>query len=201
MVNVMLERKRKRNSFKLYQRKLLGAFLLLFFAPTALAASQNLSKPITIVYGSDCVPFHFQNSEKEPDGIIIDKWKLFSKTTVIDITFIPAAWEDTLKMVKNGGADVHAGLFFSKQRDAYLDYGPQLLTSQTHIFWDKRLPAPADLNSFKPFSVGVIKENFAQTWLATHMPGLHLIASNNNDEGKYEIAKSHHCWLKADFPQ
>jgi len=97
MVNVMFERKGKRGSSILCQWGLFWASLFLLFAPTVLLASHDASKAITIVYSIDCVPFHFQNNEKEPDGIIIDKWKLFSQKTGINITFTPAAWEDTLK--------------------------------------------------------------------------------------------------------
>ncbi|WP_394698506.1 transporter substrate-binding domain-containing protein [uncultured Desulfobacter sp.] len=134
------------------------SLFLLSFSPTPLLAFIKPPKAITVVYSKDCIPFYFQNDEKKPDGIIIDKWKLFAKKTGINIRFTPAAWKDTLRMVKNGSADAHAGLFFNTQRDTYLDYGPPLLTSNSHIFRNKHLSSQSDL---KAFCIGVIKEDFS----------------------------------------
>ena len=194
----MLDHKGTRCALRTRLLGLIGVLLFLFTVPLPLFASEKTPKAITVVYSIDCVPFHFQNNKKKPDGIIIDKWNLFSKKTAIPITFVPAAWEDTLEMVTNGSADVHAGLFFSTQRDAYLDYGPKLLTSDAQIFWNKRLSMLPDPSAFKAFCVGVLKEDFAKTWLQANMPGLHLTTFTNNDEMMAAIQRNEIMVFAAD---
>jgi len=42
-----------------------------------------------------------------------------------------------LDLVGSGAADVHAGLFYTEDRDRHLDYGPPLFQSDTHLFSTK----------------------------------------------------------------
>ncbi len=183
MVNIMFKGKGKAGVFnRQRQRGIYILFFILALAPAVLFASEKNIAKITVAYSIDCIPFHFQNKDGKPDGIIIDNWKLFSAKTGITLQFIPAVWDESLEMVKSGRADAHAGLFFSQERNISLDFGPSMVTCDTQIFWNKRLPAPLDLGDLKPFRVGVLKGDFAEAWLKAHMPGLNLIAFNDNNE-------------------
>lgn len=81
---------------------------------------------LTVAYCLDCVPFHYQDDKGEPTGLIIDYWRLWSKKTGVSVEFVVAPWGETLKMVGGGAADAHAGLFYTKERDKFLDYGAAL---------------------------------------------------------------------------
>jgi len=81
---------------------------------------------ITVTYCEECVPFQFTNADGKADGQIIDYWKLWSKKTGVAVQFVPATWNQTLTNVRDGKVDAHAGLFFSDERNTYLDYGSTL---------------------------------------------------------------------------
>ncbi|MCG8614885.1 MAG: transporter substrate-binding domain-containing protein [Desulfobacterales bacterium] len=145
------------------------------------AADQNPAA-VRVAYCRDCIPFHFTNAAGHPDGMVIDKWKLWSEKTGLSVDYIPASWDDTLELVKNGGADAHAGLFFNESRDKFLDFGLPLIKSDTHIFYDKSLPVPADMKSFKAYRIGVLKGDFVVSWFTTYMPEFTLVLYDNYEE-------------------
>lgn len=102
--------------------------------------------------------------------------------TGIPVEFIPAAWEETLDLVREGNADAHAGLFYNKARDAFLDYGQPLVNATTHIFYDKGLPPLKNIKAFKAFRIGVLKGDYTVSWFNTHMPEFTLVAYQSYDE-------------------
>ena len=141
------------------------------------SASVQPVKPnkINVVYCRDTAPFHYSDEDGNPAGMIIDLWRLWSEKTGIPVDFTPASWSDTLSMMREGKADAHAGLFFNDERKAYLDYGSVLGKSDTHIFYDKRLPAPQDNLDFMPYVIGFISGDSAENYLTEHFKGAHLI--------------------------
>ena len=104
--------------------------VLASFSVSAYASPERIS----IAYCKDSVPFHFTDENGQPSGIMIDLWRLWSEKTGIPIDFQAASWDETLTMVGSGVADVHAGLFFNKERDKFLDYGTALTKTDTHYF-------------------------------------------------------------------
>lgn len=125
---------------------------------------------ISVVYCKDCIPFEFQNQDSQPDGIIMYHWKLWSQKTGIKIEYKPAAWNQTLNMMRQGQADAHAGLFFSEERDKFLLYGEPLRKTSSHIFFHKQLPLPESNQDFKAYRIGVISGDFIQGYLKRHLP-------------------------------
>ncbi|NDV23289.1 transporter substrate-binding domain-containing protein [Desulfovibrio sp. JC022] len=142
--------------------------LFLFSVQTAFSAEQS-KDPLSVVYCEDCIPFEFQNSEGQADGLIIDSWKLWSEKTGRELDFKSAPWNETLNMIKNGQVDAHAGLFYSKERDKYLDYGVPLTRGDTHIFYHKSLPVMGN-DDIRPYRVGVLAGDLAADYLRKEQP-------------------------------
>ena len=92
---------------------------------------------LMIVTSDDSAPFYFENTDGESDGIIIDIWKLWSKKTRIKVEFVETSWSDSLYKMKSGQTDVHVGLYKTKDRQKYLDYGNELIESRTNFFYHK----------------------------------------------------------------
>jgi PAS domain S-box-containing protein len=125
---------------------------------------------ISIAYCKDSVPFHFSDDSGRPAGIIIDLWRLWSEKTGISIDFQEAAWDDTLTMVGSGTADVHAGLFFNKERDKFLDYGVALTKTDTHYFMHVTLPSIKEIDGLAPYRVGVLGSDYVERYLKERLP-------------------------------
>ena len=135
-----------------------------------LASGANAADPISTAYCVDCVPFQFQDENGEPAGLIIDLWRLWSEKTGIEIDFRPGQWDETLRMVRDGQVEAHAGLFYNDERAQYLDYGSYLTNTETHFFIKKGLPAIEIVEDLAAFRVGVLAGDYVEGWLAERLP-------------------------------
>ncbi|MCT4585756.1 MAG: transporter substrate-binding domain-containing protein [Peptostreptococcaceae bacterium] len=161
-------------------------FLFLFFISFLSLAfysySENVdNKKIKISYAKDLYPYHFTNDFGKPDGILNDYWKLWAKKVNVDIEFIEGSWEESLLNVKNKKADIHAGCFYTKERDSYLDYANRLKESRTFIFYDKSLNIES-IKDLKAFKLGVIKGDYAQSYAQNILEEVSLKAYENYDD-------------------
>ncbi|GEM_PF-820536 len=136
----------------------------------ALSLIENPPDRISIAYSVDSVPFHFRDDQGKAAGMIIDLWKLWSQKTGIRIDFRPAPWDETLAMVGSGVADAHAGLFFNKKRDKFLDYGAALRKTDTHVFSHKTLPAIDRFEDLSAYRIGVLAEDYVEGYLKERLP-------------------------------
>ena len=142
-------------------------------------AQTTIPQRISVAYSSDSIPFHFTGDNGQPAGMIIDQWRLWSIKTGIDIDFIPATWDKTLRMVADGRTDVHAGLFFNHERDKFLDYGVALTKTDTHVFLHKALPPIRHLADLSAYRVGVLAKDYVEGFLQEKLPNAIIIGYPN----------------------
>ncbi len=148
--------------FEIWAFRLAAALLVwsVFSAGPVVAAER-----ISVAYCVDCVPFQFKDDDGKPAGLIIDLWRLWSEKTGFKIDFRAAPWDETLRMVRDGKADVHAGLFFNDERNAYLEYGAPLVETDTHFFTHRDLPAIDTIEGLAGYKVGVLAGDFVEGFL------------------------------------
>ncbi len=167
--------------------------VLLILLPAG-ACGQALPEKVIIACSAGSAPFHYVDDSGFPRGMFVDLWKLWSEKTGVAVAFRSAAWGDTLNLVRTGAADVHAGLFYSKERDTYLDYATPLYQSDTHFFTHHSLPSPGSLQELAPYKIGVIAGDFAVGYLRQALPGaaLEIFADNRElfeaaEQGKVRV--------------
>lgn len=150
---------------------LVGALSVIISALLIPSVSASESpKRISVAYCKDIAPFHFSDEKGQPAGIIIDLWHLWSEKTGMIIDFREATWDETLTMVGSGVADVHAGLFFTEERDKFLDYGAAFAKTDTHYFSHVTLPSIKEINSLSAYRVGVIEGDYVEAYLKERLP-------------------------------
>lgn len=138
---------------------------------------------VHIVTSLDNMPFHFADNNGKPAGMFVDMWRLWSKKSGIDVEFSSAPWSESLSMVKNGIADIHAGCFFSTQRDTYLDYSNSLLANcETHFFFHESIFGLKNLEDLLSFKIGVLKQDYAVEFIRRELPGAALVEYNSHRE-------------------
>ncbi len=142
--------------------------LLLFASITSVSAAAV--ERLSVVYCENCVPFHYRDNDGKPAGLIIDYWHLWSEKTGISVDFVAAPWNETLKMVGDGVVDAHAGLFFSEERDQYLDYGTPLRQTDTHVFFHQTIPATTHFQELAAYRIGVVSGDYVEGYLKEHVP-------------------------------
>jgi PAS domain S-box-containing protein len=150
-----------------YATRSIVVFLIMVFVVGFSVETSEAKAPseISVTYCNNCVPHQFTNELNEPDGPIVDYWKLWSRKTGIPVRFVPAQWSQTLHKVQSGEVDAHAGLFYSDERATFLDYGSPLMSSDTHIFIHKDLPFPKSVPELQAYRIGVMKGDLVEGWL------------------------------------
>jgi PAS domain S-box-containing protein len=126
--------------------------LIFIFAITFL----NANATIKIVYNGGTPPLKFTDANNKPNGMIIDIWKLWAKKTNQKIEFIETSWDNTIDMIKEGTANIHAGIYYTKQRDEFLDYTSKpFYTNKKYFFYHKSLGDIFSINDLKPYVIAI----------------------------------------------
>ena len=148
------------------------AILLTILSNTGMAkATDVFPKELTITHSASYPPFAFINEQGVPSGYLIDLWKAFGEANNTSITFKLVPWKKSLELVKDGKADLHAGLFYTKERDEYLTYGPTITQIFTDLYAHKSLPDEEIGN--KP--IGVIHGGYSEHFMNKEQPDRELI--------------------------
>ncbi len=151
--------------YPLYRRclRVLMAALLLF-GPLVAAAER-----LTVVYNVANPPLKFQEEQGRAAGILMDLWRLWGEKEGVEVDFRALPWDDTLRVVREGEADIHAGLFFTAERDRYLDFTAPLLDIDYHFFTHKTIlgvERPEDLLGLR---IGVPK-GYSEQFVRERLP-------------------------------
>ena len=67
-------------------------------------------------------PFTILTRSGRAAGILIDLWRLWASKNFRKIEFVFGDWEKTIQMIKDGRADIHSGLFKSRERETFLSF-------------------------------------------------------------------------------
>ena len=125
---------------------------------------------IKVVYNSETPPLKFTNVQNQANGLIIDIWKLWAQRNNIEIEFIEAPWNETINMIKTGEADIHASIYFTKDRDKFLDYTDKpLFDNKKYFFYHNSIKNVESIDNLKPYVIGIdngypnifMKENYS----------------------------------------
>ena len=143
---------------------LAGVFcLLLLFAAVWIwnvlpASERNQAKSertIRVVLDDNYPPYVFRNAEGNLRGILIDEWNLWSRKTGVPVEVTAMDWSDALAAMKNGEYDVIDTIFYTDERNGWLDFSEPYVNISVPIFYNKALTGITDASSLRGFTVAV----------------------------------------------
>ena len=140
------------------------------------------SKALVVVGDRSYAPFESQSKDGEAFGIFVDIWRLWSQKTGIPVEYRVMDWADALNAVRSGKADAIGGMSYSAERDKDFDYSDSYYEIQAHIFFHKNIYGLSGLKDLSGFRVGVVTDDYAETFIQQHQPGLELIAFSTYDD-------------------
>ncbi|YCO01834.1 transporter substrate-binding domain-containing diguanylate cyclase [Vibrio sp. VNB-15] len=164
---------------------LLFVALLIPVIYSAVCHSHETHQETLIVANSKAwKPFSYLTPDGEPQGILIDFWKEFAVHNNLHVEFLLLDWEESLKAVKDGKADIHAGLIYSRERGMYLDFGSVIMPIDTQLYINKDvlgLEIGAVLEGDSTMEVGIVKGGFEEQFVRRKYPKATLAFYANND--------------------
>ena len=142
---------------------------LLYAAPPNTIQSINetngLSAPLVISIDSNYYPLSFVDEHGNAAGLFVDVWHLWAEKTGKKITFLPSTWDGTLKALRTGNADIHSGLFESRERATWIDFSSPFYGIGSTLFYASGESPYRGLADLKGQSVGAVNGAFQADYL------------------------------------
>ncbi len=113
------------------------------------------TKIISVVLDDNYPPYIFRDAEGKLQGILVDQWALWSKTTGIKAELHAMDWADALDGMRAGKYDVIDTVFQNEERDTWLDFSDPYVTIDVPIYHNKKIGGITDAASLIGFTVGV----------------------------------------------
>ena len=120
--------------------------------------------PVSIVY-CEYLPFYFQGGKGELRGIFVDFWKLWSEKTGMPVTFSILPWEASVEQVKEGKIDMNAAVFYTPERDTYLDFSLPFFDMSSYLFYHAKAPPLGDMEDLSHYRFGAVNGDFSAHYL------------------------------------
>ena len=137
-----------------------GALLLAFCLIAHAAPAQ-----ITVALEDNYPPYIFLAQDGKPQGIIVDRWRLWEKKTGIPLRIISTDWDKAQALLYAGKADVIDAMFKTPERLKQLDFSRPHAQIDASLFFHESITGINDINSAKGFVLGVTKGDGNIDWL------------------------------------
>ena len=148
----------------------------IFFLTGIIGFASDMSDPITIVYNRGIAPIKFTDSNNNPSGILNDYWKLLDEKADLNFSFIEVdTFSESLEMVKDGRADIHAGIFYTDERAEFLNYSKPILNLKYYLYSSPDLVPPDSLLNAKGLILGTVQGGYTENEIKKVIPADRLI--------------------------
>ncbi len=157
----------------------------------AVSCSQTERENNTLVIAVDknYPPFTMLNAEGKPAGMFVDLWRLWAEKSGQKIEFRITEWNETLTGLKNGEADIHSGLFRSKERETWLDFSQPFYEAESAVFCSVKNSQINEIKDLSGKKVGAVIGTHQADYLREKYPDINVILLNNNNEIFSAMAK------------
>lgn len=174
---------------KYLQRLTSIAILFLAIVITPILAEES-DNSYTIAINKTSFPYHFIDVENQPNGMMVDIWKLWAKKQGVAVKFIPLNWQQTVTQVQKGLVDIHSGLSKNNVRSETLDFSSTFFHQEKHLFLHRSIAHLKSVNQLVPYTVGVVAGSSHETSIKTRYPNLNIRTFANRHD-LYRAAIAH----------
>src|SRR5258708_13476273 len=117
------------------------ALLLAAIAPLSGNSLAAFSPPgqLVVVTDDSYPPYLFRTDGGQLQGIIKDKWELWSRKTGIPAKFEGMEWANAQETLKNKAADVIEALAYSDARAKLYEYSPPYAEVDARVFFHRSI--------------------------------------------------------------
>lgn len=185
----------------MFVKNLLTLFLCVMTTFGALFAVQRAlaQEPLVVALDRAWHPLSFLDQQGQPQGVLIDYWRLVGKKMQRDVEFRLVDWQESLELVRDGKAMVHGGLFQSDKRDAYLDFSSDVLPMSTRLFVSSTLNAK-HINDLEDVVVGLTEGGYESDFVRENFPKIEQLLFNNNEKLVLAVLEGRVDAFVADYP-
>ncbi|RJX31332.1 MAG: EAL domain-containing protein [Oxalobacter sp.] len=120
---------------------------------------------IKVVMDDNYPPYIFRNKEGVLQGILKDKWELWSKKTGVPVHIHAMDWHLAQQTMYTGQADVMDTAFKTPEREKLLEFSKPYAPLETVVFFHNTISGIHGLNDLRGFAIGVKDGGATTAWL------------------------------------
>jgi diguanylate cyclase (GGDEF)-like protein/PAS domain S-box-containing protein len=112
-------------------------------------------------------PYLFRSEDGRPNGIIPDKWDLWSQRTGVPVRITGTTWARAQELVRAGRADVLEAVAMTPGRERLYEFSPAYTVTEARIFFHESIAGiNNDVATLRGFTVGAKEGSACGRWLA-----------------------------------
>jgi PAS domain S-box-containing protein len=123
---------------------------------------------VRVVMDNNYPPYVFADEQGRPQGILIDQWKLWEAHTGIKVDITALPWSEALRRMRQGEFDVIDTIFYTDERDDFLDFTSAYAQIDVPIFFQNNISGLADAEDLRGFRVAVKAGDANAEYLLNH---------------------------------
>ncbi|APV48297.1 hypothetical protein BWI17_00535 [Betaproteobacteria bacterium GR16-43] len=139
--------------------------LALLATPPAGAEAERPAQ-VTIVTDINYPPYLFQGEDGRLQGIIQDKWALWSRTTGVPVRVEGMEWRLAQESVLAGRMDVVEALAYTEARAKLYEFSPAYAPIEAKVYFHKSVTGINDAASMRGFTIAAKDGSACGNWLA-----------------------------------
>ena len=143
-----------------------AALIACLLAGGGAPAASSPPSQVHVVTDINYPPYLFQTDDGELQGILKDKWALWSRRTGIPVRLEGMEWTKAQESVQKGAADVIEALSYTEARTRAYEYSPPYAPIDARVFFHRSISGINDVASMRGFSMGAKEGSACAAWLA-----------------------------------
>ncbi|MFC1508486.1 PAS domain S-box protein [Candidatus Omnitrophota bacterium] len=172
---------------------------LLVFNIAGLSALDVQGQVLKVRGSVSSPPFIFMNNNK-PDGFFVDYINEISDVTTLEIDVDLMDWSSVLATVKSGDTDIILDMYYSEERDKYVDFTIPVLNVYYSIFTRKNTFI-SSWEDIEDKEIIVMRNDIMHETVITEGIGKHVIVVESSIEGLLLLSSGKHdCFLGGRIP-
>jgi PAS domain S-box-containing protein len=156
--------------------------LLCGAAPAQFAPPQR----VVVVTDINFPPYLFQAENGDLQGILTDKWALWSERTGVQVQLQGLEWKRAQQGLLDGAADVIEALSYTEARTRFYEYSPPYAPIEARVYFHKSISGINDVPSLRGFAIAAKDGSACAGWLAAR--GVEAIRNYPTSEGLVKAA-------------
>lgn len=126
--------------------------------------------PLKVAYFTDDVPWSFTNAAGEPDGIMVDIWRTWSRGVGVPLIFYPMNQKQAIRRLKNSEIDIIANLGPEEQVSEKNLELQEIIVTRPSFFIRDDLGEKSLIDLLQTYEVGVVDDGVSYRLAKSQYP-------------------------------
>jgi two-component system, sensor histidine kinase and response regulator len=157
-------------------------------------------RTLHVVSDDNYPPFLFKNTDGATDGYLVDLWRLWQEKTGVPVVLTATEWDEALKTVQRGDADVIDMIYHTPSREALYDFSAPYADLPVGIYSHVSIHGLHDVDSLHGFRVGVQRGDACIEQLRAHGVADLVLYRNYEDMIRGAIAQEVKIFCLDEYP-